>query len=202
MIDRVELALLDHVAEVGDLDPGNAIILQQDREAFNEIVDPVDMGGNVVGNHDVGPPAFPGELACKVGPEESLQRRHAAFAGASDRAGGGIDAEDGNAGVHEIPQQVAIIARHLDHQTRGTEGPLLEDVLDVLATVLEQGGRERGEVRIVTAEQHVGRDRLSHLHQGAVMAKSQLQRKVRLRLRELALVQQGVGQRLAAEIKE
>ena len=63
----------------------------------------------------------------------------------------------------------------------------------------QQRARDRGEVRIVAAEQDLGRHRLGDLHQAAARAEHQRQRDPNLRLGQLVRAQQPVGERGLAE---
>ena len=202
VIDRVELGLFDHVAQVRHLEARDSIILQQNLEPFDEIVDRVDMGGDVVGNHDIGTLTLGGEVARERRTEERLHRRDATLAGAGDRPLGGIDSQDRNASADEVLQQVTVVARDFDHQTPWIKRLLLQDPGDMLTAVLEEGGRKGRVVGIVTAEEHLRRNRLRHLHEGTVVAEGQLQGKARLRLVQLALVQKGVRQRLRPQVEK
>src|SRR5882724_3269267 len=84
VIDRIKLALLDHVAKVWDLHPGESVILQQYCEALDE----------VVGDDDVGALAFRCQLPRQLRPKEGLQRRHTALGRGGGRSSGGVDAKE------------------------------------------------------------------------------------------------------------
>ncbi len=62
MVDRVELAVVDQVLHVRRLDDGDAVVLQQRRDARDDAVEVGDVGQHVVGVNDVGALAVRREL--------------------------------------------------------------------------------------------------------------------------------------------
>ena len=58
VVNRIELAVLDHIESISELENGGASWLQKARKAGNEIVNVVDMRDHVVRYYDIGEPAF------------------------------------------------------------------------------------------------------------------------------------------------
>src|SRR5512146_724583 len=62
VIDCVELALLDKVQQIGNLDDEHAVFLEKQRNALNEAAKVGNMCEHVVGEEDVCPPPLLAEL--------------------------------------------------------------------------------------------------------------------------------------------
>src|ERR1035437_4564279 len=58
VVDRVRLSSLDQIHQVGKLERGDPVGLQQDGKAGGKIIDVRNMGEDIVGGHEVGLPAF------------------------------------------------------------------------------------------------------------------------------------------------
>ena len=75
VIDRVELSVLDQVANIGNLDHGEAVVLQHGMDGGDEVVRIRDMCDDVVGKHEIGGAAFRSQLLSKLPGEEPIERR-------------------------------------------------------------------------------------------------------------------------------
>src|SRR6476619_4376847 len=105
MVDRVELAFLDHVDRIGEFKNGRSARLQELGEAGNEIVDRVDMCDYVVGDHDVGKLALACQAFAKAQGKEIIDGGNADTARMGRRSRGRIDAYAGNSLGHKIAQE-------------------------------------------------------------------------------------------------
>ena len=199
MVDRVELALLDQVGEVGHFQHGKARGLQQQRDARDQAVQVRDVRQDVVGEDQVGHAAFIAQLLGERAAEEGVEGRHAG----GDRGLRGrpcrIDPQDRHAARDEVAQQVAVVAGDLDHQRAGIEAKPKGQLLGVGARVRQQRAGDRREVRVVAAEQQLGRHGLGDLHQAAGLAQHEVERRGHIGRLEIRLDQQPVGERRPAE---
>ena len=93
-------------------------------------------------------------------PKKVVERAHPGLDRRRGRRLGRIDAEHRDAARDEVLQHVAVVARDLDHERAGAEPQPLDQLEGMRARVGEQRARDRGEVRVVAAEQDLGRDRL------------------------------------------
>ena len=118
MIDRVELDVVDQLADVGHLDDGDAVRLEQRRDAGDEVVRVRDVRQHVVGVDDVGPAAARHELLGQAAAEEVLDRLHAPRAGRGRGPGVGSMPSTGTPAAGVVLQQVAVVARELDDEAR------------------------------------------------------------------------------------
>ena len=88
VVDGVELAMLDQVADVGELEDPNAIVLEQDFDAIDEAVGVGDMREHIVADDHVGALAFVAELGGQVLAEEVIERGDADLDGGFGRSFG------------------------------------------------------------------------------------------------------------------
>jgi hypothetical protein len=75
--------------------------------------------------------------------EPGLAGGHAGAAGGLRGTPGGIDAEHGHAGLGEVAQQVAVVARQLDHEARTVQPEAIDCRLHVATGVFEPRVRVR-----------------------------------------------------------
>ena len=169
VVDRVELEAFDQLAHVRHLDLGDPVVGEDGRDALDEPVEIGDVGEHVVRDHHVGSLPLRRQTVRDVDAEELPHGRHPDRLGGIRRTDGGVDPQDGDAFLHEVPQEVAVVARELDHETVGPKVPRRDQLASVLPGVGEQGLGERGVVRVV-AEDRLGRHRVLELHQGAARA--------------------------------
>ena len=71
VVDRVELAVVDQVADIGRLDHRHAVVLEQRRDAGDEAVGVRHVRQDVVGVDDVGPAALGDQLAASSRPKNA-----------------------------------------------------------------------------------------------------------------------------------
>src|SRR5262249_3809650 len=102
---------------------------------------------------------------------------------------------------HEMLQQVAVVARDLDHHRALAESEACGGVDREAVGLLDPRGGIGGEISVVAEDLLRADDRLG-LHEQAFAADSHMERKARLRFAELLRSQEGVRERHAAEIDE
>ena len=88
---------------------------QQQRDTFDEVVDIRNVGENIVGNDQVGSMTLFLQLYCSAAPEKHCFGRYSLGAGDSSHILCWLDAERGDATLHEILQQIAVVAGNLDN---------------------------------------------------------------------------------------
>ena len=110
-------------------------------------------------------------------PKNALSVGTPAAIAAAAGAGAGSMPEHRDAVGDEVAQQVAVVARDLDHQRAGAEAEPRDQLHALRARMRQQRARDRREVRVVAAEQHLGRDRLGDLHEAAGRAQHQVERR-------------------------
>src|SRR5882757_4982484 len=134
--------------------------------------------------------------------EESAARRHAKLLGRLGRTFRRIYAKHRNSSVDIVFQQITVITCQFDDEAAGSKLAPRNEVEHVLARMLEQRGREGREIGIGVGEEDLRVRRLSDLHQTALVAEGNLERKRELSLAEIGLCQKAIGERCLAEIKE
>src|SRR5262245_8262725 len=109
---------------------------------------------------------------------------------------------DRNAGIDEVPQQVAVIARRLDDNRAFVETQPVGDQPRKAGRMVEPARRVRGEVGVV-GEDLRGRHNRFDLHQEALRADTRVQWIARLAaLCKLLAGRKGVCERLLAQVDE
>ena len=98
-------------------------------------------------------------------------------------------------------QQVAVVARELDHQAARVEPESLDRHLDVPARVLDPRVGVRGEVRVL-AEDRIRRDELLELHEQADVTHLGMERIERLHRGDAFRRHVALAERRHAEIDE
>src|SRR6266545_5429831 len=109
MVDGVELAAIDQALEMMELEGRDAVRLEQNGEAANEVVDVRHMREHVVRGHEVGLAAVARKLPGQLDTEESLDDRDPPLPRRSGGAGGRLDAGAGDAARLHVLQQVPVI---------------------------------------------------------------------------------------------
>ncbi len=199
VVDRVELDVVDHVADVGVLHREHAVVGEQRGEAADEVVDVRDVGHDVVGHDDVGRPVLGPDGVGGLHPEEVDDRGHAD----GGRCGSGprrrVDAERPHASREEVAEQVAVVAGDLDGERLRAELAVDDQLLDVRRGVASERVREGREVRVRIIEEVICRQRVADLHERALAAEHDLQRIGGIRRRCICRIDQRVGDRRRAE---
>ena len=152
VIDRVELAVVDQVAHVVHLDHGDAVVLEQRRDSVDESVRVRDVREHVVGMHDIGPAALGDELCRQLTAEELLPRVDAFVPRSRRRPRRRLDPEHLDSGSHVVLQQIAVVARELDHKAHGVELALQDPRRHIVAGVSHECVDHRREVGVVGGE--------------------------------------------------
>ena len=124
MVDGVKLAVIYQVHDVRHLDDGHSVILQDHVHAAGKTVEIGHVGQHVVEVEHVRPSALPLQLSAQLFVEEVAQSRNAplSFSDSCD-VGGRLDAQDRDAGLLVVLEQVTVIARYLNGQTGAVEAP-------------------------------------------------------------------------------
>ena len=100
-----------------------------------------------------------------------------------------------------VLEEVAVVARELDHQVFGAQTVSGDHFLDVCDRVPLQLVGDGREIRIVVAEELRRRHGVVDLRQATVMAERECQRKSGLRRRQVVRGQQAVRQRALAQVE-
>src|ERR1700730_6658488 len=141
MVDRVELAMLDHIQGVSEFKDCDPCWLQKSRKPGDKIIDAVDMSDHVVRDHDIRELAFVRQLFGASRPEEIVNRRHANGICLRYGAIGRIDTEAVNPAVDEITQQVSVVTGNLNHEIAGAKLVFANQRCDMFSRMLQQRGR-------------------------------------------------------------
>ena len=114
---------------------------------------------------------------------------------------GGFDAKAGNFRLHEVLQQVAVVAGDFDDEALAVQSELFHVAIARFARVAEHEIGERGEIKIL-GEQLDRWNEVGDLEHPAGFADSEAERKLRLLLREVGGIEEIVRQRLLAEVED
>ena len=199
VIDRVELVFLHQPQQVRELHRDHAAGLEQQAHAAHEVVQVGHVREHVVAGNQVRLAARGRELAGGLGAEELHQRGHALFLRDRGDVRRRLDAEHRHALRDEVLQQVAVVARDLDHEARGAESEARHHRLGIGLGVREPRVRVGGEVGVV-AEDLLRRLELLQLHQEALLAHPGVQRIEALHAVEVSRLEVRVRGRRHAEI--
>lgn len=199
MVNGIKLAMFDQILNIGNLDDGQAVLLQQGADAFNQPVAVRDVRQDIVGDDDVRPFPFVPQSLGELFPEKGAQGGNASRLSGFSRSLGRVDAQDWNALLHEAPKHISIIAGDLHYEATAIELLRVDQPQRVLPRMLQQGIGEGGEVGIAATDQRLPRDGFQNLHQGAVPAEGHVQRGFGFRLAQLLLGEQGVRQRALSQ---
>ena len=201
VVDGVELVLRDQPLQVRELERDDALRLEQERHAGDEVVEVRHLRQHVVADDEVGPLALGDELGRQPLAEELDPARYALLHRDLGDVGGRLDAEHRHAQRQEVLQQIAVVAGQLDHQAVGPKPQPLRDRLAVGLGVLHPARRVGREVGVL-AEDVLRAHVLLELDQEALSAHQRMQREVRLHGVELVTRQKALAQRRHAEVDE
>ena len=138
VVDGVEFAALNQVKQVGEFEGGHAGWLEQDAEAFDEVVDVGHVSQHVVGRHQIG-----GVVGCQgasgFGAKEEDFGGDALGDGGFGAVAGGFDAQDGDAGGVEVLEEIAVVAGDFHHPVAWAEAEALHHGPGVAPRVIEPG---------------------------------------------------------------
>ena len=201
MVDGVELVLGDQPLEVRELERDHALGREQARHAGDEVVEVGHLGEHVVADDQVGLPALGAQRLGERDAEELDPGRDALGERDLGHVGGGLDAEHGHAERQEMLQQIAVVARQLDHQAVRPEPEALRDHRAVGLGVGDPAGRVGREIGVF-AEDVLRAHVLAELDQEAAAAHQRMEREVRLHRVELLGREEALAQRRHAEIDQ
>ncbi len=143
-----------------------------------------------------------GELRRHPTAEKRVDRRDAdgicPLGGANRR----IDTQAGHPMAQEIPEEVAVVARHLDDPALRPEPTFVDQSFRNGGGMFEKGGGRRGVVGVIALIERVWRNGLAHLEQRAVRAKQHGQRISLLLLPERIASEQRVRDGVIAQIQD
>ena len=146
VIDGVELSVLDEIRAVRELQRDTAIWLEQGFEASDEVIRVRRVGEDVVAENQVGLAILRGEVSGDFLAEEFDERLDSLFARNFSDVCGGFDAEARNACLHEVLQQIAVVARDFDDEALAVEAELLHVAVAGFARMAEHEIRERRKI--------------------------------------------------------
>ena len=115
VVNRVELILRHEPHQMGELQRDHPAWGEHDFHSGDEVVDVGHLREHVVADEQVGLPSLGDERARGLAPEELEERRHPSGNGGLGDIHGGLDPERRNAACHEVLEQIAVVARDLDH---------------------------------------------------------------------------------------
>ena len=104
--------------------------------------------------------------------------------------------------AREVLQEVAVVGRDLHGEVLLAQAEARHDHVDVVGGMLQPGVGKRREIRIVVAEDPLGRFEFLELDEEAALADARVQRIELLRRAELVRSQERVGDRGETEIAE
>jgi len=176
MIDHVVLHLVDHLAEVVDLEDEDPVVLEGGAHGSGDALNVGDVCVDVVRHHQIGFSVALDNVFDYLLGEEIVDDCHPRIIDGLYDVGGGIDAYHGaDTLVGQWPEQDTVVAAELDYsRPLGLDEPRRNFGgvgSEVIAKRLD-GGRE---IEVVV-EQHVGADLVDHLDGEAVLAEIEAQR--------------------------
>ena len=121
VIDRVELPLLDQMQQMRKFERGGSSRFQQQLEAGDEIMQVGHVGEHVVRGHQIGGLAGRRQAARGLGAEKRHLGRDALVPRHLGDVGRRLDAENADAALFEVLQQIAVIAGDFDDERAAVE---------------------------------------------------------------------------------
>ena len=201
VVDGVELVLGDQPREMRELERDHALGREQARHAGDEVVEVGHLGEHVVADDQVGLPALGAQRLGERDAEELDPGRNALGERDLGHVRGGLDAEHRHAKRQEMLQQIAVVARQLDHQAVRAEREALRDHRAIRLGVGDPAGRVGREVGVF-AEDVLRAHVLAELDQKAPAAHQRVEREVRLHRVELLGREEALAQRRHAQIDQ
>ena len=171
------------------------------RHPRGEVVEVGDLRQDIVSDDEVGRPPFGYELLRKPQAEEVDKRRNILLLRHCCNVGGRFDADHGNAQRQKVLKQVSVVACDLIHPTCRTEMKPGRNHFAVPARVLDPRCRVRRKIGVFCKDV-LRFDVFLQLHQEAVAADQNVQRKVRLHLIDLVRGQKALAKWRHPEIDD
>ena len=145
VIDRVELAEIDQVQRVVDLDAQPPVVGEQVRGATGEAEQVRNVGVDVVGDNKIRRSMLGTDPAARSVIEECRLGRNAALTGGRSHIHRRLDAEARYVPGDRMLKQVPVVARHLDHERVVSQVQPSAAVVDERLRVADPAVRVRGE---------------------------------------------------------
>ena len=128
VIDRVEFDVLDQVLDVRRFDHHHPVVLEQRPKALHHAVEIGHVCQHIVRMNHVGPLASVGQALRDGRLKELADGRHALLLRNPRDVASRFHAQHGNAGLHVVLQQIAVVAGNLHHQAVWPQLPLLDQL--------------------------------------------------------------------------
>src|SRR5258708_3573483 len=143
VVNGVELELLQHGLDVGDLDYRDSSEFEHCSDARNEAVQIADVSEHVVGMYDVRELAVCAELAGHLLSEEFRDGRDATLACSLGDIRRGLDPEHRNPGLAIELQKISVVAGQLDDKAARSQAPQIDEPPSDLLCMAQHGVGER-----------------------------------------------------------
>ena len=199
MIDGVEFDVVDQLEQMRKFDRHGTPGLEEQREAGDEVIQQRHVREHVVADDQIGPAALAGELPRQVSPKNSTSVGTPISLRVGRHRIGRVDAEHRYAHRDEVLEQVAVVARNLDHQTVRIEREAAARHFAVLGRMRQPIIGVGREVDVV-AEQLLRRHVIVQLHEFAALAHLRTQRIALLVARRVHRLEKCVRGRLHPQI--
>ena len=149
VIDGVEFVPFHEPKQMRKLQRENSRGLQENPQAFHEIVEIGNLGKNVVAKNQVGAATFRNEFFRHLRAEEPHERGHAFIDGNLSDIGRRLNAKHRYLPADEILEQVTIVAGDFHDKALAIEAKSLGHFVAVAFAMLQPGIRIGGKIRVV-----------------------------------------------------
>jgi hypothetical protein len=194
VVNGVELASIDQVFDIRNLDDGDPRIFQDGGHPADHPVQVGHMSEHVVCVEDVGLLPSIAQAVAKLRTEEFTKRWNSGFLRRPRDIARRLDAEHRDSLASIELEQVSIVTGDLDDEAAGAQRALRNHLLDQCLRMANHRVRVRGEVEVF-AEEFRRRHGFCDLDQCAVVAEREIERIPGLRQYQLLLREQRVRQR-------
>ncbi len=171
VVDGVELRLGHQLQRVVHLDGDQAVVRHQRAQARGEAEDVGDVGVDVVRHHQRRGTVVRTDPSGGLRVQERRHGGHPRLPGRGTDVHAGLDSQTTDSALHDVPEQIAVVARHLHHErlVPARRGRPRGRPVDETTGVLDPTRREGREVRVL-GEGLVRADEGRDLQQQAVAA--------------------------------
>src|SRR3989338_3524202 len=171
MIDRVKFATVDQIFHIGHFEDRHTVLLQQDADPLDKTVQVGHVRQDIVGDNNVGLFSLIAQFSGKVGAEKLRQRGHASLFSHIGDVPRRVNPQGRYAGMDKILQEVAVIARDLNHKAIPVQVPASDQSFRKPLRMAQHGIRKRGKIQVIP-EEHIGRNGSRYLNQKTNGAKN------------------------------